>query len=232
MELTEIVRGAQAGVFAVGFSPDSSKYGMEELMALPIPRALGTAFAISEDEFLTCSHVIEATMGVQGTHRLVGTQKYQAGPIVYDVADIMRDDGLDIALLRAKPARGTAVPLELEFSPPDVGHPILAMGYPLPRETRRVVGPKFGIRVGWFQIGISFRVTSRIVSSWTDNGRRFEIDAQFSPGISGGPVVSTESGRVLGTAQGYLRFDDSFQPIISRCLMVASVQEKLEYWRR
>lgn len=232
VEPTEIVRNAQAGAFAVGFSPDSSKYDMEELLALPVPRSLGSAFAIAEDEFLTCSHLFEATKGIQGTHRLIGTQKYQAGFIVYEVLDIVQDDELDFALMRAKPVRGIAVPLELEFSRPEVGHPILALGYPLPQETRRVVEPESGVRVGWFRIGITFRATSGIVSSWTDNGRRFEIDAQFSPGISGGPVVSALNGKVLGIAQGYLRLDDSFQPVISRCLMAASTQQKLADWRR
>lgn len=203
-------------------------------MALPVPRSSGTAFAIAENEFLTCSHLFEATRGMLGTYRLIGTQKYQSGSIVYNVDDILQDEELDLALLRAKPARGVAMPIDLDFSPPDIGHPILAMGYPLPQETRKVVEHEAGPQVAWFRIAITFRVTSGIVSSWTDNGRRFEIDAQFSPGMSGGPVVSAKTGRAVGIAQQYLRLrvdDASFQPIISVCLMVASVKERLEKWR-
>lgn len=90
--------------------------------------------------------------------------------------------------------------------------------------------PDTGIKVGWVRIGISFRVTSGIVSSWIDDGRRFEMNAQFSPGISGGPVVSALSGRVVGIAEGFLRYE-TFQPIISRCLMMATAQAKLSDWR-
>lgn len=229
---TEIVRKAQAGVFAVGFSPDTSKYKLEDLLSLPVPRSLGTTFAIADDEFLTCSHVLEAARGIQGTLRLIGTHSYRAGSMVYEVSEQEQDEELDLALLRAKPVKGVAAPLELELERPELGDPVLALGYPLPQESRKVVEPPdSGIRVGWVRIGITFRVTSGIVSSWTDNGRRFEIDAQFSPGISGGPVVSAESGKVVGIAEGFLRFD-SFQPVISRCLVIDTARTRLADWRR
>lgn len=230
MKPAEIVRKAQAGVFAVGFSPDLSKYKLEDLLTLSIPRSLGTAFAIAENEFLTCNHVLEAAKGVEGTFRLIGSQSYRAGPMVYEVVEQKRDEDLDLAWVRAKPVKGAATPLELEFVRPELGHPVLALGYPLAQESRKEVEPPdTGLRVGWVRIGISFRVTSGIVSAWTDNGRRFEIDAQFSPGLSGGPVVSAESGKVVGIAEGFLHFD-SFQPVISRCLMVDTARTALANW--
>lgn len=231
MDPTEIVRNGQAAVFAVGFSPDTSKYKLEDLLNLPVPRSLGTAFAISKDEFLTASHVLDAPEGIEGRFRLIGTRSYRKEPMVYEVSERKQDRELDLALLRAQQVKGATTPLELEFERPEPGHPVLAMGYPLPRENRRMVEPPdTGVKVGWVRIGISFRVTSGIVSAWIDDGRRFEMDAQFSPGISGGPVVSALSGRVVGVAEGFLRYE-SFQPIISRCLMMATAQARLSDWR-
>jgi hypothetical protein len=114
--------------------------------------------------------------------------------------EVARDEELDFALLEGKFQRGLMEPLRVDFRPPMTGEEILTVGFPLPEQLSRP---------GRFDINLTLRATKGIVASRSEDERRFEMDAQFLPGLSGAPVLAVSSGMAIGMAQGFISFATS-----------------------
>lgn len=73
------------------------------------------------------------------------------------------------------------------------------MGVPLPEHRR----PQIDLQQRQISLGIRFvvRATRGIVATAVLPDSTFEVDVRFNPGISGGPVLDIESGKVVGMAQ-------------------------------
>ncbi|MCE9556453.1 MAG: trypsin-like peptidase domain-containing protein [Planctomycetes bacterium] len=98
------------------------------------------------------------------------------------------DRHLDVAILAVpKEAVGNAISAELACEPaPGVGHPVGAFGHPN---------------------GLKFTGTRGIISGTTDRfgAESLQTDAAINPGNSGGPLISLDSGKVIGISVSSLR---------------------------
>lgn len=139
---------------------------------LPQPvRSTGTAFALGGDLVVTNRHVVDSCGGVVA---LRGTERLPARPVAQnrnaDLA-LVQVPGLDLA------------PLPLADAPPELGEPVVVLGFPLPN----LLGP---------QVRVSTGIVSALGGLATDEGA-IQISAPVQPGNSGGPVLDA-AGRVVG----------------------------------
>lgn len=170
-----------------------------EMMKSPV--AIGTAFSVTPNRFLTCNHVVKNSK----TLKLFGSPHTSALPrIVHDVVRITRDEELDLALLETNRLEGEVVLTEMESHAPEVGLDVLAVGYPLPeQQLPKVLEAERRIHV---ESVIAFRAVRGIVASKLVDGVHFEIDKQLNPGQSGGPIVSIDTGKIIGMCKAYRCF--------------------------
>lgn len=142
-----------------------------------VPVALGTGFIIDANEglILTNNHVVQGAEEVKIQYKEEDEQDLTPAEV------IGRDPELDIALLKVKTKKLTAIPLG-DSDAIDVGEYVLAIGNPL---------------------GYGHTVSHGIVSA---KGRRnpefrmgkyLQTDASINPGNSGGPLVNMK-GEVIG----------------------------------
>jgi S1-C subfamily serine protease len=108
------------------------------------------------------------------------TVAFKGKPFV-KVRKVYVDPYLDLALLKIDPAAVdrplSAAPLACRRDPP-VGHPIGAFGHPF---------------------GLDYTGTRGIISATASNGPgMLQMDASINPGNSGGPLISLNSGQVVG----------------------------------
>jgi len=164
-----------------------------------VPVIRGTAFAVAEDKFLTCSHVLPTDLTPSDAILLLGLSHSNQPKALVRVSELaVRDEGLDFALLKGTLTQGFMEPLEIDFRNPVTGEDVIAVGFPLPEE--RQVG------VANREVKLVLRATKGIVAAWHPDQSTFEMDAQFLPGLSGAPVLAAESGKVIGMAQGFVSF--------------------------
>ncbi|WP_226580989.1 trypsin-like peptidase domain-containing protein [Halobacillus litoralis] len=103
-------------------------------------------------------------------------------------------DQFDIALLQVDELNGRA-PLQMEMEPSKLGAEVIALGSPRGLENTASIGYVTGV-------GRSFESDFQYENV-------YQIDAQVSPGSSGGPLVDAETGRVIGINSAILNADES-----------------------
>jgi putative serine protease PepD len=230
----ELVRNLRRGVVAVLVLPEAgSPTSVEDLQQrLAVPVCRGTAFSVSSDTFLTCNHVIQ-TAAIERL-KLVGSANPDGGPplIYHDALEVRSDPQTDIAIVKVRQARSELVPIVLDQGQPPVGLDILAVGYPLPEQ--RAPESIEGERRVNVAIQGTFRAVRGIVASRMPQGTHFEIDKLVNPGQSGGPVVSLETGRLVGICQAFTLYTVEGGQLLpsdlSRCIAVDVIRSKLNDW--
>jgi S1-C subfamily serine protease len=186
--------------------------------------ARGTAFAVTADRFVTCNHVIQNAQ--PRFLRLIGPG------LNHNVIETNCDPHLDVALLRTERVEGDVVPIPFEPGPPLVGLDILAVGYPFPEQRpAEVIQNEHRINVN---AALTFRAIRGIIASRLPDGLQFEIDKHVNPGQSGGPVVSIETGRLVGMCRQFRWFQQQDQPRMAAdlgvCLGAEAIRGKLNEW--
>ncbi len=195
-ELLRKVRGSVSGVF---WLPDFPKYEFEnaqEVAQVALSGPVGSAFAVQEHKALTCRHVLESALNKPGSFGLVvyspdGTSTTLA-------TTIETDQELDCGLLEVEQELS---PLSLDFEPPEPGTDVVVVGFPFPEGRHKVEGGHITVNLHFVQ-----RATRGIVATAILPDGSFEVDVQFNPGLSGGPVLDVATGHVIGIARGYRQF--------------------------
>jgi len=224
----EIVKELRKGVVAIFSYPNLERLGVDELSTvLGSHGIMGSAFAISSDKFLTCSHVVKDRENLI----LIGSPGRETGlsPIHHEVVDMRQNRQMDLALLRTKRVKGEVVPIKFESTRPEVGLDILAVGYPWPEQQGRVQKDEKRIDL---HVTLTLRAIRGIVAARYVDGIHFEIDKLLNPGQSGGPVVSLETGLLVGVCQAIRHWprkdgDPMIPTDLSICLSVEIVQDVL-----
>ena len=134
----------------------------------------GTGFAVSQDGFLiTAHHVIKGADEV--ILKFPNTDPTSARLIAFDQV-------LDIALLRTTGLTPHFIPVSV--GDPLLGEKVFTIGYPDPTV-----------------LGLNQKFTSGTISSLkglNDTTYQMQISVPLQPGNSGGPLVSSKSGTVVG----------------------------------
>lgn len=201
LKLTDLLEKVAPSVAAVVYIPDFSKVNvsnLEDVLKTPGVGLSGSGFPVAENRFLTCSHVIEPTIGLQGSWMLLFRTAKGEPPIVYEALGAQGDRQIDVALFEGRPKQGRVLPLELDFEPPREGTEVVAIGAPLPDVKAQIDLEHKGVNVA---TALVLRATHGIVASRVRNDGRFEVDTQFNPGLSGGPIIDVDTGRVVGIVQ-------------------------------
>ncbi len=222
-ELLKKVRGSVSGVF---WLPDFPKYEFEnvqEVLQVAMSGPAGSAFAVQEHKALTCSHVLEPALNKPGSFGLV---VYSPDGIRTSLATkIETDKDLDCAFLEVERELS---PLTLDFEPPEPGTDVVVVGFPLPEGRHRVKEGHIAVNVHFVQ-----RATRGIVATAILPDGSFEVDVQFNPGLSGGPVLDVESGHVVGMAQRYRNFpqrETSFPTDLGLATPMTALRARLQIW--
>lgn len=135
----------------------------------------GTGFVVSDNGHVVTNHHV-----VKGCDTIKATVNNRR----IDLSLVSVDTQNDIALLNGESIRLS--PLPFENSPIYPLQGVIAAGYPLIQ-----------------QLGTSLKFTEGVISSLSGMGNRhseFQLDAAIQPGNSGGPVVDTYTGNILGMA--------------------------------
>lgn len=146
--------------------------------------------------------------------RLIGYLAGIAEP--FDVALVLASDEADLAVLRCSNVTGTVYSLPLDRAPPEVGEPILVLGFPtgiqamMARADQDFLDQVRGERLDFWQIAqrlsaagqIGPLTTRGIVGQVTES--TIVYDADTTSGGSGGPVLSLK-GRVVAINSAILR---------------------------
>lgn len=103
-------------------------------------------------------------------------------------------DVIDIALIRVEPLSGKE-PLPVEMAQTAVGTEVIALGSPRGLENTASVGYLTGI--------------DRDILGDFNYEKVYQIDAQISPGSSGGPLLDATTGKVIGINSAVLIADES-----------------------
>jgi serine protease Do len=133
----------------------------------------GTGILLRSGMVATVAHVVDGAVAVGVTS---GGTTTSAKVVGYDGAR-------DLALLKpSTPLRGHA--LTFDTSPPPVGSPVAALGYPLDQPLTLTTGAISGL--------------ARTISiDGTNRSNLIETDTSLNPGNSGGPLI-TAAGSVVG----------------------------------
>lgn len=155
---------------------------------------IGTGFIVADKLAITCAHVVEFAGSRSG--KTVHFVFYATGE---EATATIEPDGWrapedeDIALLRLNDPLPVGVePLPLWPAKGSDGHPFSSFGFPK-------IGGKDESHITGYIDGL------------INNGRWLQISsAQISPGVSGGPVFNTQTGRVVGVISEFPTWQDKF----------------------
>ncbi|WP_226655918.1 trypsin-like peptidase domain-containing protein [Guptibacillus hwajinpoensis] len=100
----------------------------------------------------------------------------------------------DVALIKVQNLKGTS-PLEIEMKESEVGTEVIALGSPQGLENTASIGYLTGL--------------DRSFESEFQYENVYQIDAQVSPGSSGGPLLDGKTGKVIGINSALLTSDES-----------------------
>ena len=103
-------------------------------------------------------------------------------------------DEYDVALIQVDDYEGE-VPLELEINETEIGSEVIALGSPQGLENSASIGYLTGL--------------DRSFESDFQYENVYQVDAQISPGSSGGPLLDAKTGKVIGINSALLTADQS-----------------------
>jgi len=118
-------------------------------------------------------------------------------------------DLYDIALIQVDDYAGQ-IPLTIETKETDIGSEVIALGSPRGLENSASIGYLTGL--------------DREFSSDFQYENMYQIDAQISPGSSGGPLLDAKTGKVIGINSATLNVDQSIGFSIPMYTMLDLVQ--------
>ncbi|MBT4630290.1 MAG: trypsin-like peptidase domain-containing protein [Deltaproteobacteria bacterium] len=143
-------------------------------MKSTIPNGTGTGFAVSPDgHILTAHHVVENADEISVVFK-------NKRPQLAKVMTVHK--GLDIAVLKIRETPTGFI--NINKNSPDVGDEVFTIGYPAPE-----------------LLGFNQKFTNGTVSSLTgmkNAPHSMQISVPVQPGNSGGPLISGETGYVVG----------------------------------
>ncbi len=202
MNLPDLLERVSPRIAAIAFMPESLSAGattLQDILSGPGFGHGGSGFAMEEDTFCTCNHVVEPLMGLAGTLVLLVRPERDQRTIVRRVVWVARDRQTDLAIVMAEPIEGQIASLDLEAAPLRPGTDVVAVGVPLPEYEVRIDPERAEANL---DTRFTVRATRGIVASRVREDGRFEVDTQFNPGLSGGPIFDVETGRLVGIVQG------------------------------
>ncbi len=160
-------------------STDMSQFAdaiQKKVAQINTPFALGTGFLYNDKgDFITNAHVVDGTVSV----KVVLQDK-----TTYEGIVIGRDPKKDIALVRVNDLAGLK-PLEMHTEEVKIMDEVIAFGSPLGYQNTVTFGRISGLNR---DIIIEESIYSKV----------YQTDAAVSPGNSGGPLISKNSGKVIG----------------------------------
>lgn len=159
---------------------DHAEGVLDSVFQVVTDHGIGTAFYLSDGEWLTAAHVVGTAVRVD----------LHNGPRVVSASVKGIDYNADLALLEGVLTGGKAVQaLRIEEAAPQPGDAAVVVGYPLYQED---------------SASVSRGVVSRLEDD--DIGELIVSDASVNPGNSGGPMLN-ECGKVIGVVfQKYVGF--------------------------
>jgi hypothetical protein len=198
-----------------------------------LPTPIGTGFFVSADGwFVTAAHVLTENGKSDGPVRSDIAQSYlmkepayasHPGAMCQHISFELVNPRLDFGLLKVDFQKNADKAwlkdlnefpfVEISARDLDEGEPVYSFGYPLSDSFVLKNGGNKGISIG--TTALSPRVTSAIVSSKIEETRMvitsgdpkiYVLDKALNYGNSGGPIVSTETGKVHA-------FCSRFQPV-------------------
>lgn len=178
---------------------------------------LGSSFWVNNGVLLTAAHVTDVAQQDSVNLQTIHGAKIEA-KIVYQDVNTEDNPGSDIAVLETDemPEEATTIPINSDI--PSIGTEVVWSGY------ARLIG-EFKIdrqRFGWG------RVASEQYGE--SNSTFFEVDGLFNPSHSGGPVVDTQSGEVVGvvsaSAGGFERLEEEWEERIGMLQELFSLQQQ------
>lgn len=223
MRLRSLVSEVRQSIFAVFVEWETPLSG-----ALKV-QVLGTAFAVSEDLFITADHVANPQNNVPVGRALGPNDKLLLAQMQADgtTAVIMgpyqvvaSSQAHDYAILKSTVVSPRIQKyLELDLGPRFEGEEIAVCGYPLASSQAH---PENGA----ITISLNIRVAAGIISSQIlENGsKKLEVDFAILPGNSGGPIFSINSGKVLGLASATLSVGGAVGPTIGHLGIVKDIR--------
>ncbi|MFX3675256.1 MAG: trypsin-like peptidase domain-containing protein [Paenisporosarcina sp.] len=164
--------------------------------------SLGSGFLFEEKgTVITNAHVVAGYNEV--ILRNVNGQK-TTGKVI-GISDLY-----DIALIQVDDYAGQP-PLKIETDETDIGTEVIALGSPQGLENSASIGYLTGL--------------DRSFASEFQYENVYQIDAQISPGSSGGPLLDANTGKVIGINSATLNADQSIGFSIPMYTMLELVQE-------
>jgi len=177
---------------------------------------LGSSFWVEEGVLLTAAHVTEVAQRGSVKVRTIHGAEIEA-EVVYQDGNTEDSPGSDIAVLETDemPDEGATLPINPDI--PSIGTEVVWSGY------ARLIGESKidRQRFGW----------GRVASEQYGEGNStfFEVDGLFNPSHSGGPVVDTQSGEVVGvvsaSAGGFERLEEEWEERIGMLQELFSLQQ-------
>ena len=120
-------------------------------------------------------------------------------------------DEYDVALIQVDDYAGE-VPLEMETNETEIGSEVIALGSPQGLENSASIGYLTGL--------------DRSFKSDFQYENVYQIDAQISPGSSGGPLLDAKTGKVIGINSALLTADQS----IGFSIPLYTMMDLLQSW--
>ena len=170
----------------------------------------GTAFAVSPDGlFLTATHVIEEIEkhAQNKGHDIFLAARPSFGKearnfFVTKIVKKWPSNIQDVTLLRAKVDKDIPFIPVRTYGPIEApGRPVATFGYPL-----QLIKQKSDTAFEIQAVHRTFHgVICAIVGGGDESLANYEVDAIFNPGNSGGPLISTIQGDVIGVVHGQVQ---------------------------
>ena len=120
-------------------------------------------------------------------------------------------DEYDVALIQVDDYAGE-VPLEMEINETEIGSEVIALGSPQGLENSASIGYLTGL--------------DRSFESDFQYENVYQVDAQISPGSSGGPLLDAKTGKVIGINSALLTADQS----IGFSIPLYTMMDLLQSW--
>ena len=159
---------------------------METILYIETDKGSGTGFVFNPDGYaITCAHVVK---GSKEIYVRVGTDENDI-----ERAEIVGiDEHLDLAIIKLE---GTDCHLSTTLDlgqTIQLGEEIIILGFP------------FGAKMSDDVSQMSVSLTRGYISSWQtkDGKKRVLLDISAKAGNSGSPVISMETGKVVGVLSG------------------------------
>jgi V8-like Glu-specific endopeptidase len=180
-------------------------------------RQIGSAFWVTNDHLLTAAHVV-ANESEQDLTVYTHTGEVREVQIIHSDINTEDDPGSDVAVLSAQNKPTNSETLSLSTEVPKIGEEVIWSGYALLFGEDDPVDRQ---RFGWGHVASE--------GYTQENGLFFEVDGNFNPNHSGGPVINKQSGEVVGiVSESAGDFSKVFQRVQNRIEPMTRIRDFLK----